>query len=79
MIFDIPTSANNEPTLTSTFKPVQQQVISNNNYINIKNPIVNGTNSKNEITVTNLAISLISLFDRIKCTLYNVINQECKN
>lgn len=80
MIFDLPPSATNEPVSTSTFKPVQQQIVYNsNNNNNIKNPSANATNPKNEITVANLAISLISLFDRIKCTLYNVINQECKN
>lgn len=35
-------------------------------------------NPKADVTVQNLALSLIGLFDRIKCTLYNVINQECK-
>jgi hypothetical protein len=51
--------------------------LSYNNNINSNSN--NSSNPKIDISAANLAISLIGLFDRIKCTLYNVINQECKN
>jgi hypothetical protein len=47
---------------------------------NLKQSFYNSTElQKTEVSVTSLALSLISLFDRIKGTLCKIINQECNN
>ena len=64
-------SAKASPVFESNLKAAEEVAATTNSTLtNIK--------PKNDVTIVNLTMSLINLFDRVKCTLYNLINQECK-
>ncbi|CAF0839894.1 unnamed protein product [Brachionus calyciflorus] len=58
-------------------KAIRSKAVTTTTLTTTKSPNVLDPNHKAEITVTNLALSLVNLFDRVKSALCNIINHNC--